>query len=70
MKMHQQGGLANGGARLNAGVDVGKQCPDVCVGDDARRVANEAEGWGELTAMFQAAQADLVVVEATGGYER
>ena len=37
---------------------------------DARRVANEADGWDELTAMFQAAQVDLVVVEATGGYER
>lgn len=31
---------------------------------------NDAHGWMELTAMLQAAQVDLVVVEATGGYER
>ena len=70
MKMNQQGGVASGGDRPNAGVDVSKHHLDVCVGDDTRRVANEAQGWGELIAMLQAAQVDLVVVEATGGYER
>lgn len=70
MKMNQQGGVASGSDRPNAGVDVSKHHLEVCVGDDARRVANEADGWGKLTAMFQAAQVDLVVVEATGGYER
>jgi transposase len=43
---------------------------DVCVGDDIKRAANETQGWDELTATCQAAQVDLVVVEATGGYER
>lgn len=33
------------------------------------RVSNDREGWEELTAKLQG-QVDLVVVEATGGYER
>lgn len=36
--------------------------------DDVR--PNDVHGWDELTAMLQAANTDLVVVEATGGYER
>ena len=70
MNMHQQGGVANGVVRLNAGIDVSKLHLDVCVGGAQRRVPNDAHGWNELTAMLQAAQVDLVVVEATGGYER
>jgi transposase len=70
MNMHQQGGVAKDGARPNAGIDVSKQHLDVCCGSDERRVTNDAAGWDELAAMLQAAQADLVVVEATGGYER
>jgi transposase len=70
MNMHQQGGVASGGHRLNAGVDVSKHHLDVCVGSEARRVSNDAAGWGELTAMLQVVGVDLVVVEATGGYER
>ena len=70
MKMHQQGGVASGGDRPTAGVDVSKHHLDVCVGEDTRRVANDAQGWDELIAMLQIAQVDLVVVEATGGYER
>jgi transposase len=70
MKMHQQGGVANGGVRLNAGVDVSKHHLDACVGSEARRSGNDAAGWDELIAMLQAANVDLVVVEATGGYER
>ena len=69
MNMHQQGGVANG-VRLNAGVDVCKQHLDVCLDTEARRIANDANGWDELTAMLKAAEVDLVVVEATGGYER
>ena len=34
------------------------------------RVPNDVHGWDELTAVLQAANTDLVVVEATGGYER
>ncbi|HXS16919.1 MAG TPA: transposase [Polyangiaceae bacterium] len=68
--MHQQGGVANGSVKLNAGIDVSKLHLDVCVGATRQRVPNDANGWNELTAMLQAAQMDLVVVEATGGYER
>jgi len=70
MNMHQQGGVANGSVKLNAGIDVSKLHLDVCVGATRQRVPNDANGWNELTAMLQAAQMDLVVVEATGGYER
>ncbi len=41
-----------------------------CLDVEARRIANDADGWDELTAMLKAADVDLVVVEATGGYER
>jgi len=43
---------------------------DVCFGGEQRRVPNDVHGWDELTAMLQAGGVDLVVVEATGGYER
>lgn len=70
MNMHQQGGVAQGSVTLNAGIDVSKLHLDVCVGATQQRVPNDASGWSELTAMLQAAQVDLVVMEATGGYER
>lgn len=70
MNMHPQGGVATGTDRPNAGVDVSKQHLDVCCGDTARRLVNDAIGWDELTAMLSAAHVDLVVIEATGGYER
>lgn len=68
--MHPQGGVANRDQRPNAGIDVCKQHLDVCVGTVEKRVANDATGWDELTAKLKAAQVDLVVLEATGGYER
>lgn len=70
MNMHLQGGVASGQARPNAGVDVSKQHLDLCWLANSRRLSNDAQGWGELTAILGAAQVDLVVVEATGGYER
>lgn len=70
MSMHQQGGVANGEVRLNAGIDVSKLHLDVCFGTTQQRVVNDANGWSELTAILQAARVDLVVLEATGGYER
>lgn len=70
MNMHQQGGVASGSGRLNAGIDVSKPHLDVCLGTTQKRVPNDADGWTELTAMLQSAQVDLVVVEATGGYEQ
>ncbi len=39
-------------------------------GGTQERVPNDANGWNELTAMLLAAPVDLVVMEATGGYER
>ena len=58
MNMHPQGGVANGG-RLNAGVDVCKRHLDVCLDTGARRIANDAKGWDELTAMLKAGGVDL-----------
>jgi transposase len=70
MNMHPQGGVANRDQRPNVGVDVCKQHLDVCLGATEQRVANDANGWDELTAKFKDAGVDLVVLEATGGYER
>jgi hypothetical protein len=70
MNMHPQGGVANRDQRPNAGVDVCKQHLDVCLGTLELRVANDASGWNELTAKCEDAGVDLVVLEATGGYER
>jgi transposase len=70
MNMHPQGGVANRDQRVNAGIDVSKQHLDVCWGAQDRRVLNDATGWDELIAKLKDANVDLVVVEATGGYER
>ena len=56
--------------RPNAGIDVSKQHLDVCFDDVQQRLPNDAQGWDGLTAKLQEAGVDLVVVEATGGYER
>jgi transposase len=70
MNMHPQVRVSNGEQRPNAGVDVSKQHLDACWGEHEERVGNDAGGWSELIAKLQAARVDLVVVEATGGYER
>ena len=70
MNMHAQGGVVSGVGRANAGVDVSKLHLDVCVGDQHRRGPNDADGWQELISQFKSADVDLVVIEATGGYER
>lgn len=70
MSMHPQGGVANSDQRLNAGIDVSKQHLDACWGADEQRAVNDANGWDELIAKLRAADVDLVVLEATGGYER
>jgi transposase len=70
MNMHLQGGVAGHDVRPNAGIDVSKQHLDACVGSDVRRVPNDPQGWDELTAKLTSAHVDLVVIEATGGYER
>src|SRR4051812_44614694 len=67
--MNQQGGAKALGP-LNAGVDVAKQHLDACWADFQRRVSNDRAGWDELVAQFQSEGIDVVVLEATGGYER
>ena len=70
MNMHPQGGVANCDHGPNVGVDVCKQHLDVCLGSADQRVLNDANGWSGLVALFKANNVDLVVLEATGGYER
>jgi transposase len=70
MSMHPQGGVANRDQRPNAGIDVSKQHLDVCLGTEDQRLVNDATGWDALIAKFKDAAVDLVVIEATGGYER
>lgn len=67
--MNQQG-WAKAPDQLNAGVDVSKQHLDAHWGESEQRVSNDQVGWDELIARFKAANIDLVVMEATGGYER
>lgn len=70
MNMNLQGGVASDDVMANAGIDVSKHHLDVCCNGEQRRLANEVHGWDELTAQLKVARVDLVVVEATGGYER
>lgn len=70
MNMNMQDRVASGASRPNAGIDVSKQHLDVCCGEQQRRLLNDVPGWGELTAMLGGMNVDLVVIEATGGYER
>lgn len=70
MNMNPQGGVANRDQRPNAGVDVSKQHLDACWGGEDQRLVNDASGWDVLIAKFKDADVDLVVIEATGGYER
>ena len=70
MNMNQQGGVAKGVVRPNAGIDVSKQHLDVCCGDEQWQVGNDAGGRNELAARLKALEVDLIVLEATGGYER
>jgi len=70
MNMNPQGGVANRDQRPNAGIDVSKQHLDVCLGTEDQRVCNDANGWDAVIAKCKDANVDLVVIEATGGYER
>src|SRR5258706_10010844 len=69
MNMHPQGGVPQRDPRPHAGIDVSKQHLDVCCATHERRLTNDAPGWDELIALLKAAKVDLVVLEATGGYE-
>lgn len=63
MNVHQQGGVARGSVKLNAGIDVSKLHLDVCVGATQQRVRNDASAWNGLTTMLKPARSDLVLVE-------
>lgn len=54
------------------GIDVGKTWLDVALwgSDEVWRVTNDEEGVDQLVAYLKAAVPQLVVVEATGGYEQ
>lgn len=69
MNFHSQGGATLPGVLLNVGIDVCKLHLDASWGAQTARVSNDRQGWDELTAKL-AGKVDLVVVEATGGYER
>ena len=70
MNINPQGGATEHPQRPNAGIDVSKQHLDVCFGVRELRVGNEVSGWNELIAGLKADGVDLVVIEATGGYEK
>jgi transposase len=70
MNTHPQGGAANGVQRPNAGIDVSKEHLDLCIESTSLRTTNDAYGWNKLTATLLARGVDVVILEATGGYER
>jgi len=69
MNVHPQGREAVTAARANAGIDVSKGWLDVAWADRTERFANDAGGMESLTALLRQQDIDLVVLEATGGYE-
>lgn len=68
--LNLQGGVSSVSERPNCGIDVSKEHLDVLVGADVVRVANDSKGCAQTVAKLKGANVDLVVVEATGGYER
>jgi transposase len=52
-----------------AGIDVSKDWLDVALGAESLRVGNEAAGVSSLIERLQVMKVELVVMEATGGYE-
>lgn len=69
MNVHPQGREPVTAARPCAGIDVSKAHLDAAWGDRYERVANDAEGHDALVAKFKADAVDLVLMEASGGYE-
>jgi transposase len=67
--IHTQDRVASGG-RPNCGIDMSKQHADACWLGHQLRFDNDLKGRRELIARLLADQVDLVVIEATGGYER
>jgi transposase len=52
-----------------AGIDVSKDWLDVALGSESLRVPNEAQGVAGLIERLRKLEVQLVVMEATGGYE-
>ena len=69
MNVNSQGREAVTVPRANAGIDVSKNWLDVALGSRSERFANDAVGMESLTALLLQEGIDLVVLEATGGYE-
>lgn len=57
-------------SKLAVGIDVGKHSLDVASGDRVRQFANDPQGHDQLVKWLTADDVHVVVVEATGGYER
>jgi transposase len=69
MSVNQQGREAVAVLRPCAGIDVSKAHLDAAWAGRTERVSNDAGGWDALAAKFKADGVDVVVMEATGGYE-
>jgi len=69
MNVNSQGREAVTAPRLNAGIDVSKDWLDVAFESRSERFSNDAAGMESLTALLRQENIDLVVLEATGGYE-
>lgn len=69
MNVHPQGREPVTAARPCAGIDVSKAHLDAAWGERFERVSNDAEGYDALVAKFKAAAVDIVLMEASGGYE-
>src|SRR6266481_1798357 len=68
-KERKESGIASG---LCIGIDVSKAALEVAMGSagEVRAIANEDRAIGELAAELVALEPGLVVMEASGGYER
>lgn len=69
MNVNSQGREAVTVPTMNAGIDVSKDWLDVAFGNRSERFANDAAGMESLTGLLGREGIDLVVLEATGGYE-
>jgi transposase len=68
--INPQGGASGVSERPNCGVDVSKAHLDVRLENEDQRLTNDSAGWGQIVAKLKKVGVGLVVVEATGGYER
>jgi len=70
MNVNPQGREAIAAPRANAGIDVSKDWLDVAWAERTERFANDAAGMESLTGTLREDDVDLIVLEATGGYEK